>query len=202
MKLPITVSKLEKMKLFARGNPQKIAEYTRANQKFRDLITTYFDDEYPYTLSPSDLYIKKLEDEAGTGDTQAIMRYALIKDRVDYNDAKNNQSKNMGIIRQGLMDKLQNKEPLSNRDLRLAEEVARTYPNAESRVLYATIKKALESPSNNETIDNDKIKATQITQVEVDRAYERAKETSKIDDRVAYARIKKEYDEQDVEAHE
>ncbi|WP_025026679.1 hypothetical protein [Caldalkalibacillus mannanilyticus] len=202
MKLPITVSKLEKMKLFARGNPQKIAEYTSANQKFMELITTYFDDEYPYTLSPSELYLKKLEEEASTGDAQAIMRYELIRDRVEYNNAKNNQSKNMGIIRQGLMDKLQNKEPLSNRDLRLAEEVARTYSNAESRVLYATIKKALESPSTSETKDDDRAKSTKITQEEVDRAYEKAKETSKVDDRVAYVKMKKEFVEQDVKEHE
>lgn len=130
------------------------------------------------------------------------MRYELIRDRVEYNNAKNNQSKNMGIIRQGLMDKLQNKEPLSNRDLRLAEEVARTYSNAESRVLYATIKKALESPSTSETKDDDRAKSTKITQEEVDRAYEKAKETSKVDDRVAYVKMKKEFVEQDVKEHE
>lgn len=58
MKLPITVSKLEKMKLFARGNPQKIAEYTSANQKFMELITTYFDDEYPYTYRHQNCILK------------------------------------------------------------------------------------------------------------------------------------------------
>lgn len=141
-----SLSKLQEMKLMARGNPRKIAEYNRKLSEYNDFIKQFFDDEHKFIESPNEFYVKELEKKAESGDENDIMRYKILKDRFDYYQ----YTKRQGYFderesRSKLQAKLRNGDELTKEDLTAAEKLARTYPGPDALVLYSRIKREVES---------------------------------------------------------
>ncbi|NSL51704.1 hypothetical protein [Calidifontibacillus erzurumensis] len=141
------MSKLAEMKLMARGNPRKIAEYNLKEREYYDFIKQYFDDEHKFVDSPNEFYIKEVEEKAKSGDEMDVMRYKILKDRFDYYQSFKGSKRidNAREIRSKLQAKLQNGDKITKDDLTAAEKLARTYPGPDSLVLYSRIKREIDS---------------------------------------------------------
>jgi hypothetical protein len=143
----ISVAKLEEMKLTSRGNPSKIAEYKRENEKYNKLKELYFNDEIPFVDTPDESYVKQLEQKAvETNDEADKIRYAMMKDRYDYHKYKSqSEQKNNLQMKHELQRKLVEGEKLTKIDLMTAEKLARKNPTAENLVIYSKIKREIEA---------------------------------------------------------
>ncbi len=202
MKLPISARQLEKMKLEARGNPQKIAEYSMAKQRYEDMIKQYFNDETPFVSLPADWYLQQLEEKAKSGNPDDVMRYLILKERRDMHEyeASGQDARDIRQAKHELQTKLMSGEKLTQRDLRIARELALKISSVDNLVLYSKVKQAIEQqPEGQVEVVTESGKPSRVTKEMVDEAYQHAKKTGRIDDQVRYSVLKREFELQESE---
>ncbi|WP_409178542.1 hypothetical protein [Brevibacillus fortis] len=153
MSLAISAKKLEDMKLHARGNPKKIAEYKVAKHEYDQMCQRLFDGEtYPNIGSPATDYVQRLEEEAKSGDSDSVMRYEIIKERrdmVDYS-ASGQETRDNRLISHDLRGKLTNGDKLTAADVRAASTLSRKISSIDNMVLYSTVKRTFEHQQESE----------------------------------------------------
>ncbi|MFK4340798.1 MULTISPECIES: hypothetical protein [Paenibacillus] len=147
--LTVTAGKLEDMKLMARGNPQKIAEYMVRKREYDDTVDRYFkeqDNGFNFVDLPSEEYVTKAEARAAeTGDEADAMRAAILRDRAQYSASQKDVHKDWRRTYTDLTAKLANGDTITQRDLEDAEHLARQNSSLDNLVLYRKIKRELTS---------------------------------------------------------
>ncbi|MBE0335579.1 hypothetical protein [Paenibacillus sp. 23TSA30-6] len=147
--LTVTARKLEDMKLMARGNPQKIAEYVVRKREYDDTVDRYFKEQYSgfnFVDLPSEEYVIKAEARAAeTGDDADAMRAAILRDRIKYHESQKDVHKDWRRIREELTTKLANGDTITKRDIESVEHLTRQNSSVDNLALYTRVKRELTS---------------------------------------------------------
>lgn len=149
MKLGISIGKLNEMKRLATGNPQKIAEYTRAQRQYDDAVAEYFNEEdgVKFYSSPRESYVLELEARAANGTDRDKARAVILRDRYEAIELEKTAHIDKRVAKHNLMQRLESGEKLTQRDLNEAHRLAKLNSTTENIVLYTRVKRELESQS-------------------------------------------------------
>lgn len=147
--LIVTAGKLEDMKLMARGNPQKIAEYMVRKREYDVMVDRYFteqDSGFNFVELPSEEYVIKAEAHAAeTGDEADNMRATILRDRTKYHESQKDVHKDWRRTYTELTVKLANGDVITQKDLDDVERLTRQNSSVDNLALYARVKRASTS---------------------------------------------------------
>lgn len=151
MKLGTSIGKLNEMKRLASGDPQKIAEYTRAQRQYDDTVAEYFnkEDGVKFYGAPSESYVLELEERAVNGSDRDKARAVIIRDCYEATEADKTFHNDIRIVKQYLVQRLENGEEITQSDLSTAHSVANLDSTVENRVLYTHVKREFENQGGN-----------------------------------------------------
>jgi hypothetical protein len=145
----IGIAKLEELKTMSRGNPARIAKYVKEKAVYDSLVKTYFSEDNPFLEYPSEHYIKSLKEKADSGDEADKIRYAMLKDRFEYNEYRRKDEHFDNVkTRQELRRKLSEGEKLTKSDLLAAEKLMRKFPSLDNLAMYAEMKRLIDEDEN------------------------------------------------------
>jgi hypothetical protein len=136
------LANLDELKMMARGNPQKIAEYKVKQSEFEQLKAAHFNDEHPFTNGFDEHHLEKLREfaEQNPEDESAQVRYALQKERFTVQETRKTAHIDIRIARSDLRNKLVSGEKFTKGDLELAEKLARQNSTPDNISMYSQIK--------------------------------------------------------------
>ncbi|WP_429312087.1 hypothetical protein [Paenibacillus mucilaginosus] len=179
MELPISAAKVRELKLEAKasgGNPHRMAKYAQAQRQFDDLIAAIFYDDYFYTSAPSEGYLRRLEEEAKSGDPAAETRYLLIKEVRDTNDNRHEAAKEFKRSISEMRQLLHSGDEVSEGTVFEARKIAAKNPTIENLAVVAQIERR-HADQQAGTYVKPEPPATErpVTKADVDAAYEKAR---------------------------
>lgn len=201
MKLDVTVSKLEQMKVEAKasGDPYKAAKYAGAKRQYDDLVSVLFDgEEYTFSTAPTANYVQRLRKEAESGDPTAEMRYALIKDAADYYEGRDERSREFKAGISDMRRLLESGDELTEKDVLEARAIAVQNPTASNLSIASQIKARHEAQKDGSFVKSEPAPEAKVTQAEVDAAYELAMQTSATQHIVRYSSLKRKLEAQEA----
>lgn len=144
----ITPVALEKLRLKAKsGNAKQKAEYAKAKREFNEVLEYLFDsNDYPYVQSPSEEYVKRLEEEAKNGGENEQKRFELIKSIFKEKEKRKSgeEARNFKLERQKVTEKAVNEGELTLQDVERARIVAAKNPSPQNRTYFAVLKRKYE----------------------------------------------------------
>ena len=150
----ITSQQLEELRLKAKGGKQdKKIKYANAKRQFEELKNSLFDGEnYVYMASPSDDYIKQLEDELNRAKDETekeLMEARLKLIQANKSEREANKSGEAGrqfkLDREAVAKKAKNNEKVTRKDLEQAQKVAARNPSPYNRANYSNLKRRFEN---------------------------------------------------------
>lgn len=136
------LANLDELKMMARGNPQKIAEYKVKQSEFEQLTAAHFNDEHPFSNSFDEHHLEKLREvaEQNPEDESAQVRYALQKERLTVQESRKTAHIDHRVARSELRSKLAAGEKFTKVDLEMAAKLARQISSPENIAMYSQIK--------------------------------------------------------------
>ncbi|WHY93757.1 hypothetical protein QNK12_09970 [Neobacillus cucumis] len=136
------MANLDEIKMMARGNPQKIAEYKMKLAELEELKVAHFNDDYPFVNGFNESHLEELRKfaEGNPDDESAQIRYELQKERFATQENRKTAHIDLRIARSELQSKLAAGERLSKSDLVMAEKLARQNTSPENMAMYSQIK--------------------------------------------------------------
>ncbi|WP_019241353.1 MULTISPECIES: hypothetical protein [Bacillus] len=139
------LANLNEMKMMARGNPQKLAEYTMKERHLELIKDEHFSEEHPFIDGFLESHLQQLKDfaEANPDDESAQVRYNLQKERFAVREAEKTRHIDTRIMKSEINQKMQEGN-ITTSDLKKAEYLARTYGSLQDLARYAQIKRQLE----------------------------------------------------------
>ncbi len=205
MKLGITLAQLMDMEVLCQGNPKKMAEYTQAKRKYDDMIAEFFNEEdgVEYIPTPTPYYVEELERRAENGTDRDKARAIILRERYDAREnKKNNHHHKIKATKSELRDKLGRGDEITAQDMEDAYWLSRHNPSSENLALYSQLKRAHENPTiqdGRQAEHSAKLESDKVTPEKVQQAYDKAKETGRMTDHVAYASLKRKLADQSDE---
>jgi hypothetical protein len=197
----LTESAVEKLRVEAKisGNhPGKIAKYSAAKTEYRALVATLFDEEdHPYVGRASDSYLEQLKAAAESPEaTEAdVARYDIILDRTE--SGAGPDVKETRLTGQELCQVLADGTALTEAHVKEAARLVVQNSSTDNRVLHSALKTRLQQQKAGYIQPVvDPPQPRKVTEADVEAAREKARQTSRIEDRAAYAAIKGELAQQ------
>lgn len=199
MEIGISYSKLMDMEVLSKGDPRKIAEYTVAKKRYEDMVTEFFNEEdgVLFKSNPSLEYVLELEQRAVNGTDRDKARAIIIRDRYEANEKKKVQHIDFRTARNKLEEKLRVGSEITEQDIDEMYRITRHFPTPDSMVLYSKIKRAFEQPGQSNRTQRQEKEEVVATPVMVQEAWNKAKQTGRMSDHVAYALLKQKLTKQE-----
>ena len=148
MRLETTAAKLAEMKTMCTGDPQKIAEFRRAERRYEETVGEFFSSEdggVPFIKFPSAEHVGRLEATAAqTGDSADKARAVIMRDRLDHLEADKVKYVDWNVVKTKLTRAINNGEAISPSQVEEARRLAKHNASTENIALFSRLRKAVE----------------------------------------------------------
>jgi hypothetical protein len=138
------LANLDELKMMARGNPAKLADFVSKRNELDQLKADHFNEEHPFVNGFNESYLEELKQFAQDHpeNESAQIRYSLQKERF----AVQENSKTAHIDRRVALSELRQKlavGEVTKADLLTAEKIARANGTPENLAIYSQIKNSI-----------------------------------------------------------